>query len=647
MKPHPARHSSSAPSDEERRNIFLRCQPYLKAFVIVGIFFCALAHAADANEQTLCTLDLSPTKKIDASNPEQVRRAWDEAHCMAALQGIVNRTRPRFYLFFVGGPQGETDRFWLDRLRQPEGWLAHYSLEALPDAAAAVRHFRSEIKGVVLYDEQVPATSNVASTVAGVEDLLPVRYDPDPHSLCHALTIDPEGPRLPVKLRFVDEQGASLFTGKGTIPGTKTPSTLSAKCDAYLWAKERYLDTGRCNPTCFGYYLDSYWLKKPGGDVSNHTLTNHDYVISKRGFFFDLSPWDDEAATDDPSQPVGTDARTLQAILRSAYDRTQGQHMIHLSGFLPWNLKYTQRVGGKHGDVQGEWRYAEMVSCFNGYMDADALGLSAMANASLYRLFPLAKHYPQRRPTVEDLKTRGFIGPDGKPVPRQFISFYVGDYDSAAWFYRHMPDFWNDPARGSIPLGWAFNPNLADRAGPMMDWVRRTATDHDFFMSGDSGAGYINPGSLQEPRKFSGLKSGLSVWAAHCKRYYTQWDITATGFIIDGDSPGMDAATKDAYASFSPDGFVAQKIAPHGLWHQTPFLRMSSDLYRPIEKAAEVVLKDVPNEKPSFHLYRTILWAPDDHKKLFDLLKSKNPEIEIVDPYTLFLLVKLHENEAR
>jgi len=616
-----------------RINLILR-------LLLPAILSCHLM-AADSDDPTLWTYDLTGTLAVDCSDARQVRHTWDEAHCVAALQGIVNRTQPRLYVFFVGGSKADVDHFWFDLLRKPGAWLANRPLRNLPDLPGLIATFRDKIKGVVLYDEQVAATSNVASTVAGVEDLLPVRYDTDPASLCYLLTMDAKGPQLPVKLRLLNKDGSSLFTGKGIIPGSKTPSTGSAKCDAYLWAKEHYLDTGRCNPTCFGYYIDSYWLKKPGGDITNHTLSNHDYVIAKRGFLFDLDPWDDEAPIDDPGQPPGTDARTQQTLMHAAYDRVQGKCMIHVPGFLPWDRKYTDHAGSKHGDVAGEWRYAETISCFNGYMDADALGLSAMANASLFRLFPLAKRYPQQRPTINDLKKRGLVGADGKPVARQFISFYVGDYDSAAWFYRHMPTYWNDPARGKIPLGWAFNPNLADRAGPMMDWVRRSASPNDYFMSGDSGAGYITPGYLQVPRKYSGLPSGVAVWAEHCRRYYERWDITATGFIIDANAPAMDAATKDAYASFSPDGFVAQKVPEQGLWKTTPFLRMNADIYRPVEKAADVVLNHLPKDKPGFRIFRTILWKPTDHQRLFELLQQRDPDITIVDPYTLFLLVKL------
>jgi hypothetical protein len=46
--------------------------------------------------------------------------------------------------------------------------------------------------------------------------------------------------------------------------------------------------------------------------MNHHTLTNHDYLSAKKASFFDLSPWADEPATDDPTQRPGTDRQILQ-----------------------------------------------------------------------------------------------------------------------------------------------------------------------------------------------------------------------------------------------------------------------------------------------------------------------------------------------
>jgi hypothetical protein len=604
---------------------------------------CLLMTAFAQAAEPIQTFDLTYTLHLDRNDAKLRRRIWDHAHCVAAIQGLANRVKPQLYVFFVGGAKGETDRFWYSHLRTPGEWLAERPEKPIADLPALLQTFHIEFNGLVVYDEQVMSTSNVASTVAGVEGLLPVRYDADPESLYHFLTADPKGPRLPVKVWLVKPDGSSLFTGKGTLPESTTASSGSAKCDAYLWAKEKYLDAGKCDPACMGYYQDAYWLKKPEGDIPNHMLANHDYLIAKKGFVFDLSPWDDEAPVDEPNQPLGADVKTMQAILRAAYDQQKGQGMIHVAGFVPWDKKYTKHAGGKHDDVPGEWRYSEIISCFNGYMDADALGLGCMANGSLFRQYPLAERYPQQLPTVDDLKQRGFIGADGSVAKKQFITVYVGDYDSAAWLYRRLPEIWKDPARGTIPLGWAFNPNLADRMAPCMAWVRKTASKQDFFISGDSGAGYLNPGHLQEPRKYSGLPSGVKAWAEHCKKYYTRWDISITGFVIDGYAPPMNAETKDAYAEFSPRGVVAQKIDARSLQKGVPFLRMDCDLdHGNLENAANQILKTVSPNKPDFRIFRSILWSPSEHKKLFETVRAKSQEIEIVDPYTLFLLLKTH-----
>ena len=39
-------------------------------------------------------------------------------------------------------------------------------------------------------------------------------------------------------------------------------------------------------------------------------------------------------------------------------------------------------------------------------------------------------------------------------MPKAYASFYHGDWDGAAWIYNYFDQCWNDPARGSVPIGW-------------------------------------------------------------------------------------------------------------------------------------------------------------------------------------------------
>ena len=59
--------------------------------------------------------------------------------------------------------------------------------------------------------------------------------------------------------------------------------------------------------------------EKPTATVVNHhTLTNHDFFVSKKAFLRFIS-WGDEPATDDETQVTGTDLNTLKEFLSEAY----------------------------------------------------------------------------------------------------------------------------------------------------------------------------------------------------------------------------------------------------------------------------------------------------------------------------------------
>ena len=602
--------------------------------------------------EEICVYDLRYALAIDASNPQQVARAWDDCHAAGVLQGLVNRDGPRLYVRFVDSQHRRlnVDDYWLEKLTADGAWLAGSQVRSIDDIETLVRRFGSFVNGAVVYDPAVWATSNAASTVAGVENLLPIRYDTTPGSLYSRLVLG--GPKLAVRRWLVNRDGSSMFTGSGQIPGTDRPSTGSAKCDAYLWMKINYMDTGRCDGAWGAYYLDQYWMQRPrDAGLNHHCLTNHDFFISKRGFFFDLHVWGDEAPVDDPGQKPGTDLGTLKALLLSAYEHGGRERMIHIGGFVPWAHKYTSHgdAGGRHDPVPCEWEYGKVISAYNGFMDADAIGYGAMANASFYQHFPLKEEYGQAWVSRQSLVARGYLDEQGRVKfdGREFLVFYVGDYDCAAWLYQRMMDIWDDPNRGKIPLMWCISPVLERRAPMAMDYLRRTATANDYFAAADNGAGYCEPGMLQEPRGLSGLPSGLDAWATHCKRFYDRWGLSITGFIIYAHGGELNEAGLDCYASFSPNGIVPSG-GPANLLHKNmPVLRFDHDINEgdPTDAAAHVVRRIAERRReghPPFHWFRNILKTPTWYVKVYDEVRQANPKIELLDAPTFFELYRIH-----
>jgi len=604
----------------------------------------ALVVAPGLVPRTIHTVDAGPLRKLDWRNAEQARTIWDTVHALAALQGIVNRDAPRLYLLYCNEFGVETDTFWLDWLRGGDGWLKGAQVVPLDSLEQAVELFRKHLKGLVVYDPAVPATSNAASTAAGCDDLLPVRFDRATNSVFTRL-VSRLG--LPVRLWLVHPDGRSQFTGQGMIPDLNEPSSGSAKADVYRWAIRRFIDSGKGDARFVGYYIDSFWLQRsPQGPPDLHTLSNHDYFIARRGFFFDLSPWSDEVPVDDPGQSVGVDRQAFLEVMRALQGKAP-RSVLKVGGFPPWPYKYTTHGGaGKHEGVPTEWEFTRLISQFNAYKEADAAGPGAMANASFFRHYPLQVRYPQpnRKPGPKDWQRAGYLSAQGRVTARLYLGHYVGDYDAPSWLYKAVPAFFRDAERGRVPLGWAFNPNLADRAPHVLAYAYRHATSNDFFVAGDSGAGYLNPRALTV-RPESKLPSGLALWTEHCRRHFERWDMTITGFVLDGSSGASTEQEFAAYRRFSPDGCGTHFERGPRMLAGIPTCP-ERDLPDSAQAAAALIAREAArvSDTPRFLWARSILKPPAWYARVSRLLQEQHPgaAVAVVDPYTFFGLIRQH-----
>lgn len=613
-------------------------------FLLFSFVLIACESKSQAQADVIGVLDMRYILSLDLSKPEQAAQTWEELHAISTLQGIVNREKPKLYIKYVVESDICIDEYWWNKYREQGRWLAGRDTCAIKSVDEAIELYKDKINGVVVYDPNVASTSNVASAIAGADNLMAIRYNNAPNSLYSRIVKNRL--KLPVKVWLVNEDGTSKFAAEGNIPDTNIPSSGSIKNDPYLWFIEKYMKQGKCSGQFAGYYIDQKWLENPLAAVPNHhTLTNHDFFVSKNAFFFDLSPWADEPATDDPTQALGTDLTTLKMLLKEAYDLNKGDKFCYIGGLPSWAFKYTDydKVGGKHWAVGTEWEFSQLIGAYNAFKDADAIGYGALANASFWRHFPLKEKYQQKRPTFDDLKARGYIDNKGKVdfKGRNFIIFYVGDYDASSWVAQRTPTIWDDPNRGKVPMMWAISPVLENRVPMALDYFRETASSNDFFVSADNGAGYLMPGMLQEPRPISGLKSGLDAWANHCRPYYNRWDLTITGFIIDGTAPGLTKEGLDCYASFSPDGIVPVKIPLTLLHREMPVIRSDDDVIsdNPRE-AAEHVVRRVKERPIPFHWFRNILKTPTWYENVVSEMKKMDPSLELLDAPTFFLLYK-------
>ena len=200
-----------------------------------------------------------------AALPADQTLQYDTVKLVCSLQGLVNRQHPQLILRFLEEKNGlgeniSIDDYWLDYCRKD--WLKNYNILEEKDLYRLLKHYASYCQGTVYWDPAVPATANVAATLCGVEGWLPLRSN---------------SPLIPLL-----QQNGVLPPVKCDLTGRFTGAVSgSAKCDAYLWAVQEYLAAGKCNPVLMAYYVDAYPQSgdstHPYPDLSNATLTNHDY----------------------------------------------------------------------------------------------------------------------------------------------------------------------------------------------------------------------------------------------------------------------------------------------------------------------------------------------------------------------------------
>ena len=575
---------------------------------------------------------------------------YDTTKFAVSLQGLLNRKKPTLYV-----DDTQQSMNWFRFLRSfTDAPLYGMKKETITSLDALLNAFDEQIQkyGIVVWDPEVPATSNLATTVCGVDGYLPVMYSKQEKSMYQKL-LAKYGQDI-VKMDLCGK-----FTGEaGTIWETDRESTGSAKCDAYIWALENYLRPEKCDDEHIAYMTDFYPLSANGGgtyldnSVYETYLPSQDYIVSKGIFVLDLSMFGDHPATDDPDQPAGLDYEVLKEILLCQYEINMGE-FSQCIGFPPFPYKYTDQQGGKYDAVMAEWTTVEVMSAYNIAVVADCPGPSALYNCSVYAEYEGQVDYSQaenRENALENL-------PDYEE-DTYYVYIYGGDYDAASWTYHLAANqAWQDEKRGEIPIAWAFNPNLYERVPMLWDIFYSTATENDFFVAGDSGAGYVNPLLLLEGnRKHSDLPSGLDEWASWCEDWYDLLDISITGMILDGNT-GYSHHNKqvlESYVEFSPDGIgvwnwpgndsgmtMFDGVAVSGIAQDSGFTRHDA-----IEAAAQNVVRFIKaGRKLNFYPIKTNIITPTQACQVFERAQEILDEeglgtIEILDPYTFYAMLE-------
>lgn len=530
--------------------------------------------------------------------------SYDEAMAVACLQGIINRKSPEVYVL---SRKNTRPQYWLDILSKDGRWLQGREVKPLADIGSLVKLAGKRLKGAVIWDPAVPASVNVATTIAGVED---------------GVMLSPEYAdrylkpwKLPV---LADLRGR--FTGA---------ETGSKKNDAYRWAIREYFAKGRCTAHLLCLFEDSF-LTRAHGDIG-YVLTR-DWAVKNRAFVLDLSPWGDEKPLDDPNQRLGLDLETYRLLLAETLRHSAGKQMTELTGFFAFS-KYSNMPDHKsaHEPVPTEWETVWLISPYNCYQNTIS---SDCFNQSLHSQSPrqrLKQHRAAKKVPLEN---------------KTYVCILMADYDSATPLYEFLPNHWHNADRGKTPLAWGINPNLLETYPDLVAYFYSTATAADTFTADASAAGYMNPNRVR--------KEFLPLFVKHNRRFFREADMDLAPMVLDWDQPSPEV--KDAFRQFAPKGFATIVMDLHGtggklpepqVWKGMPVLELINNAcnFAGTEQTADILagaIKDRGNQTPGFYFFRIVWINPTNIADTLATLRRKRPDLnfEVLDPHTFFALFK-------
>lgn len=573
-------------------------------------FFLLSGMSVMADEATMTQTGAKNGLSVYEFAAQSTAASYDEAMAAACLQGIINRDAPVVYML---PKTSATPQYWLDTLSKEGGWLAgreRVSLAGL-DALAALAGER--LKGAVIWDPEVPASINVATTIAGVKD---------------GVVLSPElSEQVLTKWKLpVIEDLRGRFTGA---------ESGSRKNDAYRWALREYLAKGLCSRHLVCLFEDAATSRAAGG--ISYVVTR-DWAVKNRSFVFDLSPWGDEKPKDDPDQPLGADLATYNQILGEVNHQASGKCMTEVTGFFSfWKYSNIPGFASKHEPVPTEWESVFLMTPYNCYQNTVS---SDCYNQSFHSHAPFSG-LKQSRPT-----------PRENVEKKTYLCFLMADYDSATPLYDFMPKHWDDPNRGKLPLAWGINPNLIETYPDIITHLYKTATPNDHFTSDASCAGYFNPNRVKPEQ--------LPLFVKHNQRFFDATDMSIAPMVLDWAPPTP--AVKDAFAQFAPGGFATivmdmhtGQVAPPKphVWKGMPVTELINNIYTfaSTKQAANDLysaIKDRGNSQPGFYFFRVVWVSPSTVIDTLDILRKEHPEmpLEVLDPYTFFALFAKHYRDA-
>lgn len=454
----------------------------------------------------------------------------------ASLQGIVNRTEPRIYLF---EPSDEGKETWLKDLKLP------YEVHA--DPLTLVARFKAELKGMVIYDPDMPDSVNVATTLAGQKDALVVspelaaKLAAAPYDM---VVLDDLRGKFKNRLEAYTWQYEHLWKSanrklvvglspgrlgrvQGALPGFTVVAEDSSGERGGKNRKAREIDLkgqlGR--DAVYLRFEDARRWDGWGPAVHRVTVKAGEQVIA------DFIPGsnDEKPFLHDPQRsvvkggmrfadndrnftyrfapPAGTTALTATVDIANQFRVSAG----NAEPRLPWSpyghlrdyaVANRAMVVWLDANAPAERELLEKIlrdagpgTPYLGWFGNDIEGeFGAVELTSRHGVYVVPADWFNNLTVFSGTRLATGVRPATPPPALEnkiHVTLTFGEGDNLQYNQHRMRVLWDDPARGKVPINWTSTPLLLDAAPAILDHYRRTATENDLLVSGPSSVGYF------------------------------------------------------------------------------------------------------------------------------------------------------------
>lgn len=357
---------------------------------------------------------------------------------VTTMTGLINRPQPRVYLI-----SNDDAAFWLNEV------LAHIPHDISPSRGEAVldtllARYGESVQGLINYDPGIIDSVNIATMLAGLRD---------------GIVVSPQ------QAEILPKSGYNL-----AVLEDLRLHRWKNRLQVYRWAWQHLLKECAAQPVAG---LDP---RIAGGLRS--------FLVATRTFIYWL---DSRLFVPDPRNGWMSERCLMKHILEEFapgtphagwfIDEYSGVSLASKAAMPVFASDYFSNleVWTSTGDVQAERHPRTAFSRQAGQPETTGTGSTGV------------------RP--QDTSLPGQSG-----EPEAYISFTFSEGDNLQYDQNRMRQLWQDPARGSLPIGWTISPLLLQAAPAMTAYYMRTASPNDELIAGPSGAGYIFPSRW--PRKY-------------------------------------------------------------------------------------------------------------------------------------------------